>query len=414
MALFATGLMLAAVLIAGGVIDFISLVLQKQEVQAAADRSALAAARELQVAAKDDERLATVATLLAQSSLDRMAGVIVTARSLARGAGVEVTITAPPRVYFPGIIGMTAKPVSAVAVAEISGSAVCMIGLEVKTDRTLYMQKKAAITARNCAIYSNSRGKGSITVEGEAKIAADFICSVGGIKLDKMKALDPKPLTDCPPMSDPLAARPPPKVGSCDFTKFKLNKNEAKSLTPGVYCGGMEIEGKATLTDGVYIIKNGPLSVKRNGELHGKRVGFFLTGKDALINFEKETVIELSGPRTGPLAGLLFYEDRNVVAADKSTVIELDPEGLPKPQEHRIRSDNARELVGTIYIPRNRLLVDGDKPIASESAYTVIIAREFVLAEGPEIVLNTDYSLSDVPVPEGVGNRSRKAAKLMR
>ncbi|MDZ4759982.1 MAG: hypothetical protein SGJ21_02795, partial [Alphaproteobacteria bacterium] len=81
-----------------------------------------------------------------------------------------------------------------------------------------------------------------------------------------------------------------------------------------------------------------------------------------------------------------------------------------KIQEHRIRSDNAQKLVGTIYISRNKLLIDGDKPIAAASEYTVIVAREFELAEGPEVVLNTDYALSDVPVPEGVGNQA--AAKV--
>jgi hypothetical protein len=309
---------------------------------------------------------------------------------------------------------MMAKPVTASAVAQVQGSAVCMIGLDVKAGRTLHLQKKAAITAHNCAIYSNSKNKEGITVEGEAKVTADFICSSGGIKLDKAMSLDPAPVLDCPPMTDPLASRPAPTVGECTHNKFKLAKGKTQTLSPGVYCGGMEVEGTANLEAGTYIIKDGPLFIKKSGELKGKNVGFFLTGKDALINFEKETVIELSGPRAGVMAGLLFFEDRNVTAADKTTVIEYDINGLPKPQEHRIRSDDARELVGTIYIPRNKLLVDGDKPIASESAYTVIIAREFVLAEGPEIVLNTDYSLSDVPVPAGVGLNSKKSTRLVR
>jgi hypothetical protein len=42
----------------------------------------------------------------------------------------------------------------------------------------------------------------------------------------------------------------------------------------------------------------------------------------------------------------------------------------------------------------------------------VIIAREFALAAGPEVVLNADDSLSDVPAPEGVGNKSSKNTRL--
>ncbi len=415
MALWAAGLMLAAIFIVGGVVDYVSLVSQKHEVQAAADASALAAARELQIGARDEARIEAVATFVAKGNLDRMSGVEVAAGLLAHANAVKVSITVEPRVFFPGIIGMNAGPVRAESVAEISGSPVCMIGLEVKAKRTLDMQKRAAITARNCAIYSNSTSKESIAVAGDAKVEADFICSAGGVKLDKKLALDPSPITDCPAMADPLASRPPPPVGACDSTDLKVPKGVIQTLRPGVYCGGIRIEGIARAAPGVFIIKSGLLKVDKGGTLEGDHVGFFLTGKDALINFEKDSVIKLSGPKTGPLAGLLFYEDRGVTAADADGTVDLDAVTmLPKPKEHRIRSDNARELVGTIYIPRNKLLIDGERPIASESAYTVIIAREFALAEGPEIVLNADYNSTDVPVPQGVGNNSRKAAKLVR
>jgi len=34
------------------------------------------------------------------------------------------------------------------------------------------------------------------------------------------------------------------------------------------------------------------------------------------------------------------------------------------------------------------------------------------MKDGPELVLNTDYENSLVPVPEGVGNKSRPTVKL--
>lgn len=415
MALFAAGLMLATIIIAGGVVDYMSLIMQKHDVQEAADAAALGAAGEILIAQNDDDRLTAAATTMAEANLDAYHDIKVEAAPLVNATGVEVTITVPPRTFFPGIIGMTAGPVSATAVAEVSGSTICMIGLDTKVKHTLEMQKKAAITATGCAIYSNSKSPEGITVADQAVVNANFICSAGGVKLDKKMALDPAPLIDCPPISDPLASRPPPAVGGCDFKKLRVDKGVTTSLSPGVYCGGIEIKGEVSLDPGVYVIKNGSLKVKEGGTLSGEHVGFFLTGKDALINFEKESVIRLSGPRTGPLAGLLFYEDRNVVPADATTAVVIDYDTkMPAPKEHRIRSDDARELVGTIYIPRNKLLIDGDQPIAAELAYTVIIAREFALAEGPEIVLNADYGATDVPVPDGVGNKSRKTARLVR
>ena len=37
--------------------------------------------------------------------------------------------------------------------------------------------------------------------------------------------------------------------------------------------------------------------------------------------------------------------------------------------------------------------------LAQDSAYTVIIARQLKLYSGPNLVLNTDYGDTDIPVP---------------
>jgi hypothetical protein len=79
----------------------------------------------------------------------------------------------------------------------------------------------------------------------------------------------------------------------------------------------------------------------------------------------------------------------------------LVPPGPPR--EHKILSDNARTLLGTIYMPQGRLIIDATKPIADKSAYTVLVVRRIDLHAGPNLILNSDYSASDVPVPKGVG-----------
>jgi hypothetical protein len=75
-------------------------------------------------------------------------------------------------------------------------------------------------------------------------------------------------------------------------------------------------------------------------------------------------------------------------------------------REYRIISDQARNLLGTIYLPAGRLIIDSKKPIADQSAYTVIIARLVNLYDGPDLVLNARYGASDIPVPNGVGPSS--------
>jgi hypothetical protein len=171
------------------------------------------------------------------------------------------------------------------------------------------------------------------------------------------------------------------------------------TLEPGVYCGGINvIGGDVTLKPGTYILNNGGLVIMNGGKLMGENVGFYLTGALGLstIQFAPSTTISLTAPKTGDMAGMMFFEDRDVLFK------------FP----HIIASNDARNLVGTIYLPGNTLEINSKKPVADKSDYTVIIARKFDMKDGPELVLNTDYESSPIPVPEGVGNKSRPIVKL--
>jgi hypothetical protein len=68
----------------------------------------------------------------------------------------------------------------------------------------------------------------------------------------------------------------------------------------------------------------------------------------------------------------------------------------------QILSNDARRLVGTIYVPNGEVRVDATSPIADQSAYTAIVANKLRLYGGPHLVLNTNYDQTDVPVPEGI------------
>ena len=68
-----------------------------------------------------------------------------------------------------------------------------------------------------------------------------------------------------------------------------------------------------------------------------------------------------------------------------------------------ITSNGARKLIGTIYLPNGNLIINANSKVADESAYTAIVVRRLQLSKGPNLVLNTDYDRTLVPVPEGVG-----------
>ncbi|MEL6753746.1 MAG: hypothetical protein AAFO57_06955, partial [Pseudomonadota bacterium] len=185
----------------------------------------------------------------------------------------------------------------------------------------------------------------------------------------------------------------------CDYFGVSLSSGETRTLNPGVYCGGITITGgTANLNSGVYVMKDGSLTVWQGGSITGTNVGFFMTGPLSTITFTGSSTVSLTAPKTGSMAGMLFFEDPSA----------------PVSTYHTISSDNARRLVGTIYLPASKLLIQGNDPIADQSEYTIIVARVFELKEGPNLVLKTDYALSDIPVPDGVGPLKEMDARLVR
>ncbi|HEV7694301.1 MAG TPA: pilus assembly protein TadG-related protein [Hyphomonadaceae bacterium] len=385
-------------LIAGGVIDYASLRMQQADVQHAADAAALAAAHELALAADADQRVGPVAQTFVEANYSR--AFKADAKIVEDGKAVQVTVTSPPRVFFPGPIGMNAKVVTAEAVAELMGETanICVVTLDENSGRALSLEENASLDARNCAIYSNSTDKKGLSAIGASTIKGKLICTAGG-KEGGAGNFDPEPVLDCPQLADPLAERPMPAVGSCTFNKVD-KKDYVGHLSPGVYCGGVRLNGASNVVfdPGVYVIKDGDFRVGDTSKITGNGVGFFITGANARFEFTKNAHVHLSAPKTGPMAGLLFMEDRNL---DKLT-------------KHRITSDFADYLVGTIYLPRGSFLIDATQDVADESEFTVLVVRELELKDGPRLVLNTNYASSAVPVPEGVGNKGEKGARLVR
>ena len=410
--------------IVGGALDLMSISNQKSSLQDLADNAALAAVQEMAVSAQNEFRVKAVAAAFVESSDLEISRVNTTVDTKERRATVE--ISAKARSYFPLLQGNAPNTMaSATAVLSGKGGNICMIGLSPVAMSTLRLRSRARISAETCAIYSNSTSSSSMSVASTADVKAELICVAGGYKGGTRKLTDASSedgfqttaLEDCTPVEDPLALRIAPEFDTCDYNNVEVRSSA--DLDPGVYCGGLIIDGgTANLSAGEYIITGGPLMVTNDGTLAGDYVGFYLAGNDAKIQFDYSANIDISAPRDGRMTGLLFYSspyepgelkgNQPVEALEAKRVAD----GV-KWADHTIRSDNARRLVGTIYLPNGKLLIDGRSPIADRSEYTVIIADTFELQDGPNLVLRTDYHLSDIPVPAGVGPVQEKSPRLV-
>lgn len=417
----AAAVIVALIALVGGGIDLMSVSNQKSSLQDLADNASLAAVQEMALTTNNEFRIKAVAAAYASSS-DLPIESVVTAVNLEdREATVE--ITAKPRSYFPAFKANMAE-LSASATARLSGRGgnICMIGLSPTAMSTVRLRSRAQISADTCAIYSNSTSKQSMTVASTAEVRAELICVAGGYQHGGRvggggDGERNTTLEDCTPVDDPLALRVSPEFDTCDYNNVEVTT--PTDLDPGVYCGGIIVDGgTARLSEGNYIITGGPLMVTNDGTLEGDYVGFYLAGEDAKIQFDYSANIDVSAPRNGRMTGLLFYSSPyeskvlNDHLPDRALEAQRKADGV-KWADHTIRSDNARRLVGTIYLPNGKLLIDGRSPIADRSEYTVIIADTFELQDGPNLVLRTDYHLSDIPVPAGVGPVQEQSPRLV-
>lgn len=397
--------------------DYAMMFKLRGELQAAADAAALAAAHEIPLSKSNPQQIVNSAKTFAQYQLTgeadaapppdseqqyRMAAaasasgpdasLVVDAEVVEKASAVKVRITDRWTPFFAHFIDGGITPIEVEATARYVGhSNVCVLGLSINST-SIELRNSARLEGRNCAVYSNSTISSGLTVAQDATLDSKLNCVAGGFSAGRTSAVTPPPVTDCPHLDDPLASRPAPNLGGCDHTGMVID-SQTVDLNPGVYCKGLAISGtaKVTLNPGIYIIDGGALHVSDTASLAGENAGFFLTGKGSVIHFSPGTTISLGAPETGALAGLLFYEDRNVTGV----------------RNHSIKSNNAHHLLGTIYLPKSKLTIDASKPIADQSAYTAIVVNELVLMSGPNLVLNTDYDLTDVPVPDGIAGASQ-------
>ncbi|MDJ0612492.1 MAG: pilus assembly protein [Rhizobiaceae bacterium] len=380
---------------AGIAVDYTLLTRAESALQSAADSAALASAKELTLSNANDASIkqisssyvtANLRTTLNVDGVNNALNVDTTIEQSKSGITVELEYNWRP--FLLHHISNNVLPIRVSATANLAGTRkICMIGLEEQKNKTIHLTKRAKLEAQECGVYANSIDKQAIRVDDDASIISGITCSAGGVKSAKQASFAPQPVTDCPTVADPLLSRQPPPVGGCDYSKFEV-KSGFHTLYPGTYCDGLKVRGTAevTLRPGIYVINGSKLEVTDNAIFKGSNVGFYLAGDKAKLLFKKKTTIDLTAPKSGPMAGMLIFEDR----------------AASKVEKHQITSDNARVLLGTIYLPNGTLKIDSEGPIADQAAYTAIIARAIELAEGPTLYLNSDYDATDVPVPEGL------------
>ncbi len=388
--------------VAGIAVDLSRMTMTKASLQSIADHLALSGAREMQLRQRDIDALQAY---LEERGRDHLAekGLVADIRATidARERSVRINFDGYPETLFIRAFRREAAPVAVEAIAMSVGGEypLCLVTLDESAQHSMQFSTRTRVDAPGCAFYANSTNHRAVHIQGNSKLEASLVCSAGGIATTGSFVSSAHRETDCPALADPLRGRTFPEPGAC-IMDGNTRIDDRRVLDPGTYCGSIDLRAGADveLRPGTYVFA-GSLRVFDGARLTGDDVNLHFHGtgphNDIVLNVQREAKIALAAPRHGPMAGLLLT-GRQMQAGE---------------QRYYFGSAHASLLTGTIYLPDGHFSVGSGVTIADSSPFTIIVTRRFTLQQGPElsfegetgIVLNTDYHLSDIPIPPGLG-----------
>ncbi len=370
---------------------------ERARLQAAVDAAALAGSNEMQIPTRSLGGIEATAKVFAQnvySQTTNLTPVSFTAKADRMTGSVTVTGTGT-RTSGLNILGKKGTRIEAKATAELlSSMPLCVLQTNYQPSKGrvrllarrginqvsgFTLQDQATIKAPGCMVQSNDTiiANNSSTIEA-AQVAA--VKSATG-------TISPKPNVGALPIADPFVRlNMNPKVKpTCTPSTTTIAAGETLNLPAGTHCEKFVVEGNGVLKLGSgehYFYDN--IILSQDSALEGRDVVLFFNS-DNKFDFGGNARVELSAHTSGRFADFLIVTHINNY------------------QSFTISSNNVRELLGTIYIPRAELIISSTGDVAQESAWSVIVARAITLSKSPVLFINSSYVGSGVPVPTGMG-----------
>jgi hypothetical protein len=397
-ALVLTAMALVVLMLMAGLgVDVGYLRYEKQQMQKAADAAALAGASALLyngswVTAGQNDAAANGFT-------NGQNGIVVRVATpwegpFANKAGyVEASVSQPQPTFFMRVGGFDTMPVRSWAVASAQAAGLGCIYVLDPSAQSAYTATGGALVTANCGIYVNSVSPNAFDQNGNGCTKAAFISIYGGIKSDSCSQ-PANPATGVHPQADPLIGvaaptfLPPPPPSNCTQTQLAGQT----TFNPGTYCGGISLNstGSFVFNPGTYVLYGGGLTINAQATVTGAGVTFYNTGtKNGTYGFSPITIngggsVTLSAPTSGPMAGMLFFEDRDPTKHGQIT--------------NTITGQSGSTFTGALYFPTTTLKYAGG---TASGGYTVVVADQ-VQFVGNSSFSNDYSSLTGGPLIDGV------------
>jgi Flp pilus assembly protein TadG len=352
--------------VSGAAVDYSRAVQVKHKLEIATDAAALAAAG-LKTNSPAERNAA--AERLVRSSIPRELNVAVSATSSSDAdvTVVDITTSASVKTSLLQLLKIPNVEVSARSKAARpnadNGPPPCVLALNKTAPASIDIGGSSVFDGRSCVLHANSVANGAMSVSGSAKVNAGGYCAVGTVT--SYYTLTPTPTNKCRPMWDTYARLTAPSDTMCrqNLTNVSVNPNQKKTLDPGVYCGGLSLKGDVTLNPGLYVIKDGQLSMNSSGTIKGTGVTFYLVGSNAGFDLNGGSTLELTPMKAGAYAGLLLVQDRTSNVGGTS----------------KVNGNATTNLKGAIYAPTQTIRLNGTGTFGQLSPFMPMIADKIVI-----------------------------------
>ena len=369
----------------------------KRSMQAAADGAAFSAA--LEMTRVNDATLAKSRAMAdaLENNYDPSSGDTIQINSpplsgpySGNNAAFEAIVSRPSPSFLSRLIHGDQVTVRGRAVAIVAnpGGTPCVLALDSHAQDAIKVNN-GKVNSGGCRMQANSEDAWALHNFSGGEVEGDKLAVVGGYEDDGYMSSTPE--TGVLPVPDPFAGIPTPSVGGCDYTDLSFS-NGYHYLTPGTYCGGVSISGKAEVEfgPGTYVITDssgtpGSLQVTGNqATLTGDGVTFYTDG-ESTINIAGNGVVDLKAPGSGNnYAGLLFFGNPDASAS----------------LQHTVTGNGNMLYEGFMYFRNSILKINGNGS-GESSNYVGAVAREIRFGGNGEMIFNYDPTDPDVPVIAG-------------
>jgi hypothetical protein len=183
-----------------------------------------------------------------------------------------------------------------------------------------------------------------------------------------------------------------PYTSGCDYNNTNIKKQDGPTtLSPGVYCSGIDVQTQAivTFSSGLYVIKDGTLTVSSGSTVTGNGITFYFTGTKTRLSVISSATVNLTAPTSGTYEGFVFIQD------------PLSNPGQLTSQQNEIQGGGSIKIIGTIYFPTQPITISGNGNFGINSPMMPIVADTITVTGNGVKTIQVDQSsanmLQDLP-----------------